>query len=274
MKTKYLLFIFAFSFIWSCDKEEIALFESEEAGIYFQRVSSWIVGGAENYTDSISVSLSGWSSSITTYTVNVGIKTMGKQCDYDRPVKVSIDPERTTAIEGVHFEVKTDTIAVKAGTSSVNVPVRILRTADLTENVYDIALKLEDNEHFKCLLPTYKNTNSYTSTGKQIYGNKFIMSISELYSAPRYWGTASAYFGEWSAQKYIVVNTVCGWTTTDWNNAAYSGQKIQLGRLSFAAKQVQHYLQEMADNGTPVRESDGSFMILNDTYPVDYSDYE
>lgn len=250
------------------------MFENDDAGVYFQRVSSWIVGGAETYSDSTAVSFSGASASITTRTINVEIKTMGKQRNYDRPVKIVVDPLRTTAVEGVHFEVRTDTIAVKANMSTVQMPVRFLRTADMTENTYCVAFKLEDNEHFKCYLPTYKNTNSYTSTGKLIPGDKYIISVSELYTAPRYWDTASPFFGVWSPLKYVVVNTVCEWTTTDWSNAAMTGQKIQYGRLHFAAVQVQLYLQEMANAGTPVKDNDGSYMILNDDYPVDYSDYE
>ena len=45
MKLKILLFaVMSFSFFWSCDKEEIPVFASNDAGIYFQRLTSTVYG--------------------------------------------------------------------------------------------------------------------------------------------------------------------------------------------------------------------------------------
>lgn len=56
MKLNIILFtavIFVFSF-WGCDEEEIETFSSDDAGIYFQRVSSYVLGGTtEYYADSL-----------------------------------------------------------------------------------------------------------------------------------------------------------------------------------------------------------------------------
>ena len=43
------------------------------------------------------------------------VRTMGKVADYDRPFKVVVDQEGTTAIEGKHYEVNLDTVVVPAG---------------------------------------------------------------------------------------------------------------------------------------------------------------
>lgn len=276
MKTRYLfLLIFVFPLTWACSQEDIPVFDNDVAGIYFQRVSSWIEGGAESYSDSAAYSFSGAGADITQRTYNVvTIKSMGKQRDYDRPVKVVVDPERTTATRGVHFEVDTDNIVIKANESTTSLPVTLIRTPEMLEKVFCIAFKLEDNEHFECLLPTYKNTNSYTATGKQINGNRYIVSVNELYTQPSYWDTAGVHFGPWSPLKYQVVNMVTGWTPDDWRQGGYTGTKIVYGRLSFAAIQVQKYLQEMADADTPVTDNDGSYMRLADAYPIDYSRYE
>ena len=50
-----------------------------------------------------------------------------------------------------------------------------------------LALRLEDNEHFKCYFPEYKNMNTYSSTGVQIHGDSFSFTLSEMYTIPWYW---------------------------------------------------------------------------------------
>ena len=56
---------------------------------------------------------------------------------------------------------------------------------------------------------------------------------------------------------------VCGFTMDDWNNAGGTGVKIIYGRCGFFATMVQKYLQEQADAGTPVVDSDGKYMQLD-----------
>ena len=82
------------------------------------------------------------------------------------------------------------------------------------------------------------------------------------------------YFGSWTPRKYIIVNMACGLTVADWSNAGFAGAKVSLGRFSFFAVAVQKYLQEQADAGEPVLDSDGSYMQLAPAYAVDYSQYE
>lgn len=46
------------------------------------------------------------------------VRTMGKVADYDRPFKVVVDKEGSTAVEGEHYEIDLDTLVVRAGESS------------------------------------------------------------------------------------------------------------------------------------------------------------
>ena len=95
----------------------------------------------------------------TSHVLNAPVLTMGKVVDYDRPFKVVVDMEESTAIEGIDFEIELDSLVIKAGTSNAVVPVRLLRTETLLEKSLKIVLRLQENEHFKCYLKTYKNTN-------------------------------------------------------------------------------------------------------------------
>lgn len=278
MKLRILLFaLISFPFLWSCDKKEIPVFASDDAGIYFQRLTNAVYGSTtEYYGDSTDFSFAGTNAYYTSHVLYAPVLTMGKVVDYDRPFKVVVDMEETTAVEGKDFEIELDSLVIKAGTSKAEVPVRIIRTETLLEKTLKIVLRLQENEHFKCYLETYKNTNLYTAKGEQISGVRYVFTFNEMYTQPNFWKNYAEkdYFGEWTAKKYQVVNQVCGLTPIDWQYANYYGYKMQSARLPFFARTVRIYLQEQADAGNPVTDSDGKYMQLAPNYEVDYSDYQ
>ena len=277
MKLRIILFaLISFPFLWSCDKKEIPVFASDDAGIYFQRLTNAVYGSTtEYYGDSTDFSFAGTNAYYTSPVLYAPVLTMGKVVDYDRPFKVVVDMEETTAVEGKDFEIELDSLVIKAGTSKAEVPVRIIRTETL-EKTLKIVLRLQENEHFKCYLETYKNTNLYTAKGEQISGVRYVFTFNEMYTQPNFWKNYAEkdYFGEWTAKKYQVVNQVCGLTPIDWQYANYYGYKMQSARLPFFARTVRIYLQEQADAGNPVTDSDGKYMQLAPNYEVDYSDYQ
>ena len=278
MKLRIILFaLISFPFLWSCDKKEIPVFASDDAGIYFQRLTNAVYGSTtEYYGDSTDFSFAGTNAYYTGHVLYAPVLTMGKVVDYDRPFKVVVDMEETTAVEGKDFEIELDSLVIKAGTSKAEVPVRIIRTETLLEKTLKIVLRLQENEHFKCYLETYKNTNLYTAKGEQISGVRYVFTFNEMYTQPNFWKNYAEkdYFGEWTAKKYQVVNQVCGLTPIDWRYANYYGYKMQSARLPFFARTVRIYLQEQADAGNPVTDSDGKYMQLAPNYEVDYSDYQ
>lgn len=278
MKLRIILFaLISFPFLWSCDKKEIPVFASDDAGIYFQRLTNAVYGSTtEYYGDSTDFSFAGTNAYYTSHVLYAPVLTMGKVVDYDRPFKVVVDMEETTAVEGKDFEIELDSLVIKAGTSKAEVPVRIIRTETLLEKTLKIVLRLQENEHFKCYLETYKNTNLYTAKGEQISGVRYVFTFNEMYTQPNFWKNYAEkdYFGEWTAKKYQVVNQVCGLTPIDWQYANSYGYKMQSARLPFFARTVRIYLQEQADAGNPVTDSDGKYMQLAPNYEVDYSDYQ
>ena len=278
MKLRIILFaLISFPFLWSCDKKEIPVFASDDAGIYFQRLTNAVYGSTtEYYGDSTDFSFAGTNAYYTSHVLYAPVLTMGKVVDYDRPFKVVVDMEETTAVEGKDFEIELDSLVIKAGTSKAEVPVRIIRTETLVENTLKLVRRLQENEHFKCYLETYKNTNLYTAKGEQISGVRYVFTFNEMYTQPNFWKNYAEqdYCGEGTAKKYQVVNQVCGLTPIDWRYANYYGYKMQSARLPFFARTVRIYLQEQADAGNPVTDSDGKYMQLAPNYEVDYSDYQ
>ena len=277
MKWKIILFVSSLTLVFcACEKQDISVFTTDDSGIYFQRGTSYIYNSTtEYYGDSVAYSFASAKASVKSVVLSATIRTMGKVVDYDRPFKVVVDQEGTTAIEGKHYEVNLDTVVVPAGKSTAYVRVRFFRTDDMMEKAVRLAIRLEDNEYFKCYFPEYKNTNAYSATGVMIHGDEFVFSLSEMYTEPWYWSMfGDGFFGNWTPKKFLVVNSVCGLSAADWDNAGYAGAKIQYGRFNFFTTTVQKYLQEQADAGTPELDSDGSYMQLAPSYSVDYSRYE
>ncbi len=262
--------------IYSCNKEEIEVFTSDDSGVYFQYVSSWVYGtGIENYSDSITYSFASASPTSKGVVLAVTARSLGKVEDFDRPVKVVINSDETTAVEGVHYEVDLDTIMIRAGESSVRVPIRFLRTPELLKGMVRVSIELEENEHFNLYIKEYKNTNAYGAKGSTLSSTKFSFIVSEQYTQPFYWRLfGNSYFGPWTPNKYVYVNEVLDLTVRDWTNAGQSGAKIAGGRFSFFAIALRRDLQERADSGNPMYDADGSFMQLAPAYQVDYSAYE
>ena len=94
------------------------MFASDDAGIYFQRLTNAVYGSTtEYYGDSTDFSFAGTNAYYTSHVLYAPVLTMGKVVDYDRPFKVVVDMEETTAVEGKDFEIELDSLVIKAGTS-------------------------------------------------------------------------------------------------------------------------------------------------------------
>ena len=276
MKTKQILFVmFLLGSVIACRKNEIILFDRDEAGVYFQ--TGWqtrLYVNSETYVDSVDYSFSVESDTVTEKVLDVLVRTMGKVKDFPRLVKLSVDAENSTAMEGVHYEIDFDAAVIPAGASSISFPVKFFRTQDLMGEKIKLVLKLEDNENFKVYFKEQKNTNVYYAAGEQIWADRYVFMVSEIYSEPNYWRSgADDAFGPWSVSKFRFVNKVCEIPVQDWQRGGHSDSKVQAGRFPIYGYMVRNALQELADSGTPMLDDDGSYMQLGTNYEVDYSAY-
>ena len=277
MKTKKILYLFLLPLIFTaCETKDIPVYTSDDATLYFQRTASYIWGSTTvTYSNSTEFTFAGAAAEKNSVTYSAEVRTMGNVTDYDRPFKVEIDKEMSTGIQGVHFDTNLDTLKIKAGKSNAYVRITFYRTPDLLDSTLTVVLHLIENEHFNARIDEYKKTNQWNSSSENLDGTRYTFKFNEQYSEPTYWSWfGEGFLGPWTPQKYIVVNSVMGWTVNDWSQAGQAGAKVSYGRLGFAAKAVRNYLQEQADNDTPVKDKDGSYMQLADGYTVDYSRYE
>lgn len=271
------LFAVAGGMLTSCNEDEIPTFDTDDAGIYFQNGGQTrFYVNIDAYNDSTAFSFSECGDEVKDSVLSARIRTLGKVRDYDRKVRIVVDTEHSTAIEGKHYVVNFDTVCIKAGQSEAMVGVRFLRDASLKTEQVRLVIKVEDNENFKVPFEVQKNTNVYYDSGDTIRANAFVFEVNEFYAEPMLWmmfGESSV--GKWSIKKQRLMSELFDITAYDWSLDGWRNGdgKVQYKTFTYFAVKLRIYLQSMADAGTPVREEDGSFMQLADAYHVDYSAY-
>lgn len=275
MKKTSSIFLFLLLFLNGCMKDEIETFNLDECLVYFQEHTYSGANGSEGYSTTTSYSFVGREQSFTQYVFKARVRLMGQITDYDRPVKVVVDQENTTMIEGEGFEINTDSIVIKAGENSALIGVRILRAKALRERVDTLTLKLEPNDHFD-VLDKYKSSNDWrNTTANAIDGSRYRFIMTEIYTRPSSWSGSSplyvtTYFGAWNPTKFIFINEFFGFSLNDWVFVNSATSKLSAGRMHFYAKQLQQELQKRAGEGNPVLDEDGSYMQLPQPYSVEY----
>ena len=106
MKWKDILFILGLSAVLgACEKKDIEVFTTDDAGIYFQLIKGYYGTTTEIYTDSLDYSFASLPASMKDVILPATVRTMGKVADYDRPFKVVVDKEGKIVVRA-HMEKK------------------------------------------------------------------------------------------------------------------------------------------------------------------------
>ena len=163
----------------ACQENEMNGFENDGA-VYFQlNATDWT-----NTADSIVYSFAG--KGVTEYMVNLQVDLMGEAVDWDREVRVSIDPELTTAEEGTHYRALETSYVLPAGAYNMQIPVTILGTDPRMENqAFQLAIRLEPSADLGLGL-------SHRTLAR--------IQFSAMLTMPYYWG--ELYWGEYSKVKH------------------------------------------------------------------------
>ena len=163
----------------ACQENEMNGFENDGA-VYFQlNATDWT-----NTADSIVYSFAG--KGVTEYMVNLQVDLMGEAVDWDREVRVSIDPELTTAEEGTHYRALETSYVLPAGAYNMQIPVTILGTDPRMENqAFQLAIRLEPSADLGLGL-------SQRTLAR--------IQFSAMLTMPYYWG--ELYWGEYSKVKH------------------------------------------------------------------------
>ena len=117
----------------SCKKTEYAVYDQQFAGIYFQQ-------------DSVYYSFGVTPIERHSYDLKVPVRIMGTASGTERNFAVSVVPEKTTAIKGLHYTMP-ETFTIAADSINGYIPITILRDS-LKDKDFKLYLKLAENTSF------------------------------------------------------------------------------------------------------------------------------
>lgn len=205
----------------ACQENEMTDFENDGA-VYFQLNATYWAEVA----DSIVYSFAG--KDVTECTVNLQVDLMGMAVDRDREVRLAIDPELTTAEEGLHYRALETSYVLPAGAYTMQIPVTILGTDPRMENqAFQLAIRLEPSAdlglglsqrtlariQFSAMLtmPYYWDEFYWGEYSKvkhekliELLGVDFPATEDEYYDDYDLWEAYCNYLSQWFAENYPV----------------------------------------------------------------------
>lgn len=263
---KLLFFIIACSSLFAgCGENETIYYEGEPdgtSGIYFAYYNRSSISGSSVtyfYTDTTSEnSLANVSGEYAQ--ISIPVRVFGEVSAEDRPFIVKVIGG--TVEEGRDFTLPEELIMPK-GEALAYVTVSIKKTEELQDGIVRyITLGLEENQFFKAHIKERIVGNDTIDT------QRITIRYSLTLPIPFSWDFYPGYWGEYSQAKMNFILSVMGWTYREFDNK----NLYQVGPTVCLLTRIE--LQKRADEGNPVRESDGSLMQLGSDYLVDYSAYE
>lgn len=236
MKIKLSLFACIIALVFmACDNKDFLYNE----GNAFIRIE-----GEKNLTvdsDSIIFSFAKFPATILEQTITVKASVIGLTADYARELELVVDPTKTTAIQGTHYEF-TSVNTIPANASYINIPVVIKRTSELENSSVSLYIKVEDNDDFKA------------GVNEQ---NHLKIKWSDSIVKPSNWDAyLSEFFGEYSEVKFrfIIEQTGIGEFTygntegMNWSQMNNYKLIVQAALLSYNEAHPGNVLRDENDN--------------------------
>lgn len=216
--------------------------------------------------------------------VELSLKVMasGTIKEYDRPFRVIVNNDSTTAVSGADFDGLQDEYVIKAGESGTEVKFTVHRTKQMDGDTLQLQLQLLPNEHFALKYNIYGDyPGTYSATNHVAFSGNHDASIHNLFfydvlSMPRGadgettsggWygqdqnspGTAGL-FSNFSAKKFRLMMELTNTTVADYANKTVMPNP----RAQAISQTVAVYLLEMAKSpDTVVLDEDGTMMYVS-----------
>lgn len=136
-------------------------------------------------------------------TIYVPVRIQGNRAHIDRPIKISVVKDSTTAVEGKHYEALKTQYVIPADSGSIQVPVIIKKGDNLLNlSTVKIGLRIEPNEYFGSN-PGYQ----YTS-----------VTFSNTLKKPVWWSYWESNLPKFTMTAYSLVTKITG--RTSFSNSA------------------------------------------------------
>ena len=207
--------------------------------------------------------------------VVIPVRTTGVSTDYDRPYKVEVVADSTTARLDIDFsDLQTDRV-IKAGQTSDTIRFKAHRTDEIFEDTVRLQIRLLPNEHFITNFKEYGEPGSYFSyvtVGGSQSSKEFDVNadasihnifIYDTMTQPKgWWGSASGGIGgAFSAKKIRLMMELCNCDLSAFETMG----TMPSSRFSSYCEKLGKYLIEQAKLGPDhvVLEKDGTLMWVS-----------
>lgn len=219
----YILGAFCVLFLVGCQESQLTSFEEHDA-IYFQLEKTDYSSSYTNWDnwldykgDSVVYSFGNIPSDNDAYlskdTIWIQVNVLGKKSASDRKVKLTVDNNTTTAVEGVHYAALNEEYIFPPNVVRTTIPIAIYNGETLGREPYVLGLQLEENGDFILGL------EDRTTARIQIYDDYIKPTIwdDKLYNI----------FGTYSKAKHEVILLTNGGvllpnTTQEYNKIGYT----------------------------------------------------
>lgn len=202
-------------------------------------------------------------------TLQIKVMITGPVKDYDRSFRVEINPDSTTAEQGIHYDALQGELLIPANTVTALVPVTLKRTVDLQTEEKTIGLRLVANEHFGLSFPEWDAIPGYsaatTPAVSKFDASMHTIRISDFMVQPAIWygsvrtdNSESGSWGAFSRKKIELMCEIMGLTYADFG----SSDTMPTVLVLLISSQCTMYLTDRYNAGDPVLEDDGRLMWI------------
>lgn len=290
-KLIYLTGLLSIYMLWTgCSKEDIDLYSGEDAIFFAQQ---W---GIAHFSNNIDLNNGGGNCHQAYSKIGFGgmvgedsllllnIQSSGFVRDYDRPFKIEVVTDSTTAIEGVEFELidpEADAV-IPAGKANTKIRIMFHKTPRMNDENVMLQLRILPGEHFTQpfdeygygKMPVIHSTATLLNEYNHLNLDPYIHNIfiNNFLSPPPGW--MDRWMGIWSEAKFRLLLDMTserlGWTIETWND--YANMWPTATRYKMPQTLLAEYLMEQYNIGREnskgreywVLDPDGTMMWVPD----------
>ena len=154
------------------------------------RDESFVYAGDQKISfadDSIYFSFGAEPFSVMDTTLRLKVEIIGSPLPQERRFQISINPSRTTAREGLHYNALQPEYPMPSGKCISYVPVTIHRLNLDEDQVYTLSIDLEENGDFRLGVVEYQHLT---------------IAFTNRLDCPGWWNELSHWLGEYNVRKY------------------------------------------------------------------------
>jgi hypothetical protein len=184
----------------------------------------------------------------------------GPEKDYPRPFRVVVNPDSTTAREGIDYRALVDEYTVEANRSYAYIPVLFYRQPEMKNDTVTLGLKLVANDHFSLTFKEFDKMEGFTSGSvvfEQFDATMHKILVTDIMPKPSQWSDWE--FGTFTPEK---LNRIClelGYTYADFQNP----QKITMVEQMVISRKFSEILNKAYYDKKPILENDGRLMWVS-----------